>query len=200
MIFIGYYTRCTPYQIVMSKKLLPSLIKWDLEYDIEGIDDRGNWYANTSYKARFILNMLNKHKKDVCFLDADATIEKYPELLFRIPEKYDFACHFLDWYLHWRNQRGQATRELLSGTMVFRYNPKVLSLMERYIEECENNPGVWEQKILQGILAKDKTVKIMNLPASYCAVIKFDNKVPEYVGEPVIVHHQASRKYKRNKS
>ena len=83
MIFVGYYTRLTPYQIVMSTKLLPSLEKWNLDYDIEGIDDRGNWFANTSYKAEFILNMLNKHKQDVCFLDADATIEKFPELLFK---------------------------------------------------------------------------------------------------------------------
>jgi len=197
MIFVGYYTRLTPYQIVMSTKLLPSLEKWNLDYDIEGIDDRGNWFANTSYKAEFILNMLNKHKQDVCFLDADATIEKFPELLFKIPQKYDFACHFLDWYLHWRNQRGHANRELLSGTMVFRYNPKVLALMEIYIEECRKHPMVWEQKILQGVLAKDKNVKILNLPASYCAVVKFDNKVPDYIEEPVIIHWQASRKYKK---
>lgn len=542
MKFISFYTICTPYQNIMFQKLLPSLERWNLDYDIEGINDLGDWFANTSFKAEFILNMLNKHKQDVCFLDADATIEKYPELLFTIPEKYDVACHFLDWCysedtqvytdqgwkffkdlnktekvatlnsknqqlefqrpiryiqefytgemhhyihsnvdllvtpnhnmlyipdsgrkekeqfkfktsnelfknqrfklfkgcnwkgnnikyftlpaykndygnngnikyrrsskkipielwiqflawylsegsvstgminigqaktslytaeikyimkkmstylnckysiydypnkvlnhtlfstqlvdylkqfgkakekyipkdikllsssllklflntyikgdgsftergyakiftastnmkndleeiilkagysssvrittsgfgkpiynigiksriasirrqykeiisysgyvycvellknhtlyvrrvegkhvwsgncLHWRNQPGQANRELLSGTMVFRYNPKVLALMEIYIEECKNSPKVWEQKILQEILAKDKTIKIYNLPASYCAVVKFDNKVPEYIGEPVVVHWQASRRFKK---
>ena len=99
MIFTSFYTKNTPYEIVIHKYLVPSLIKYDLKHDIVGIDDLGNWNANAGYKPVLIKEMLLKYKEDICFLDADAKILQYPELLFNIPIQYDFAVHFLDWYL-----------------------------------------------------------------------------------------------------
>jgi len=183
----------------METHLLPSLKKWNLKYDIQGIEDFGDWGLNTSYKAEFIEQMLKKHKEDVIFLDSDAVIEKNPELFDKIPEKYDLACHYLDWYLHWRNTKGQKKRELLSGTMMFRYNPKVLKLTEVYKKFCKKNPKIWEQRILQQLLAQPNNLKIYNLPASYCAVINHKKEIPSYIGTPVIVHYQASRQYKNKR-
>ena len=197
MIYISYYTKETPYETVINTHLLPSLKKGNLKYDIQGIQDLGNWNANTAYKAKFIREMLEKHKEDVVFLDADATIEKNPILFEQIPEKYDLAYFQMDWYLHWRNEKGRKKRELLSGTMMFRYNPKVIHLTHIYEQYCKKNPRMWEQKVLQTVLECPNTLKIYNLPATYCAVVNHSNVLPSYIKDPVIVHWQASRKFKK---
>jgi len=196
LIFISYYTLGN-YEVVMNTHLRPSLEKWNLKHYIKETKDLGNWNDNTSFKATFILNMLNKYKEDVVFLDADAIIHKYPELLFNIPKESDLACHYLDWIKHWRNQTGGNNFHLLSGTMFLRYNEKILDLMKLYIKECEKNPGIWEQKVLELLISENKDINVYKLPASYCAVIKYDGKVPAYIEDPIIVHYQASRKYKK---
>jgi len=194
-IYVSYYTKNTAYEKVMNTFLLPSLKKFNLTYDIKGIDNLGNWNLNTSYKANFMLEMLEKHKKDIVFLDSDATVMKYPNLFEQIPPMYDIALHFLDWYLMWRNKRGFHKRELLSGTMLFRYNSRVISMTKKYIEECQKT-SQWEQRVLQRVLNKDRKIKIYNLPPQYCAIIRRDGKVPQFMQEPVILHHQVSRKLK----
>jgi len=180
----------------MNTHLVPSLKKWKLDYEIEAIENLGSWYLNTGYKPMHILKMLKKHKQDVCFLDSDAVIVKFPGLLFEVSDDYDLACHMLDWHLHWRGISGQSKRELLSGTMVWKYKPNVLSLLERYVDECRKRPNVWEQKILQGILEKTNEYRIYELPADYCAVVNHNYQIPAYIKNPVIVHWQKSRNYK----
>ena len=86
MKIISYYTKNTPYEEVANTHLIPSLKKWNLSYEVEAINDLGDWQKNTGYKSQFVLKMLNKHKNNVCFLDCDATIEQYPTKLFNIKE------------------------------------------------------------------------------------------------------------------
>ncbi len=200
MIFISYYTKNTPYEYVMRYYLLKSLIKWDLKTRIVGVEDLGTWQKNTGYKSTFIKKMLLKYKEDICFIDADATIESYPELLFNIPIEYDIAIHFLDWQRFWRNKEGQEQRELLSGTMVVKYKEKALKLIDEWIKQVEIQKTVKEQKVLENIVLNNNNYKIYDLPASYCAIKKFDGSIPEYIGKPVILHHQKSRELKNRKS
>jgi len=197
MKFVSYYTS-GPYKEVIETYLKPSLDKWDLDYHIEEIPDFGSWAENTSYKSVFISKMLEKFQEDLVFLDADADIVQYPKLLFNVPKQYDMAVHFLDWNLHWRNKTS-SKRELLSGTMFIRYNPKMVNLINIYISECKSNIGKWEQRILQEILEIKKDINIYKLPVEYCAVIKHDNKLPSYIKDPVIVHNQVSRKHKNRR-
>ena len=200
MIFISYYTKNTPYERVIKTHLLPSLKKWNLKYDIEAIEDQGNWQRNTHHKAKFIKKMLLKHKQPIVFLDADATIEDYPMLLdiLDIYYNYDIALHYLDWYLLWRKQKENPKRETLSGTLYLRYNEKVLQFLDEWIEENNKNT-IWEQRNMEKILTnwKDK-LKVYDLPPEYCAIKLPNGQIPtHYVKEkPVILHHQVSRKYK----
>ena len=196
MRFISYYTENTPYQKVMLTHLFPSVKACGLDYYIKPIKDLGNWNKNTSYKSQFIKEAMEKYKEDVVFLDADSIIHRRPRLFFELDKKYDIAVHYLDWNLQWRGHTGEK-RELLSGTMMFRYNDKILTLLDEYIETCEKNPNVWEQKLLQTIISNNKELKVYNLPATYCTVILHNGKVPPHIKKPVIVHYQASRKFKK---
>lgn len=200
MIFISYYTTGV-YEQVMNQYLLPSLQKWKLKYDVAEVRDLGSWQKNTGFKSKYIRAMLLEYKEDVCFLDADATIEDYPEMLFHIPDDFDIAIHLLDWQLFWRNKPDQDQRELLSGTMVVKYNERTLKLLDKWIQQVEIQSSVKEQKVLEGIVLNNARYNVFDLPPAYCAIKKFDGTIPEYIGKPIIIHHQASRKYKnRGKS
>jgi len=200
MIIISYYTENTPYENVMQECLLPGLRKFNLQYDIQGIPDLGSWAHNTGYKSKFILETLLKHKQDVCFIDADGDILKYPELLFNIPENYDIAIHWLLWDLHWHNRQNTDHLELLSGTMVVKYNERAIELLKVWIEAVEKNIQKKEQKTLQDIVENNSKYRVYNLPVEYCVVPKHNLEIPKYIGDPIIYHHQASRKYKKREN
>ena len=196
MLIVSFYTKDNSYQKVINRYLLPTLKKWDLEYYIEPIESLGNWSRNTSFKAEFILQMLEKWKQDIIWIDADATIEQYPKLLYNIPIEKDIAVFYLDLYLHWRNISNQKKRELISATMMFRYNPKVIKFVKEWISRCKANPNMWEQKVLQNLLEKDNTLNIYKLPQEYCSIVLYNDKVPKYIKNPIIIQHQVSRQYK----
>ena len=78
IIFVAYYTINTPYQ-QESEKLKESLEKFNLIYDIVGVNDLGTWQANTRYKAKFLQEMLIKHKeKNLVYVDVDAIFNSVP--------------------------------------------------------------------------------------------------------------------------
>ena len=199
MKFISYFTP-GDYENVMNTHLLPDLKKWKINYYVEKVPDLRNWNANTAFKPTFILNCLNKFKEDLVFLDADATIHSFPQLLFDLPKETDIAVHYLDWYLNWRNQTGGDNFHLLSGTMFIKYNNKMIEIFKQNIEDCKVQPNVWEQKILEKIIESREDLNIYKLPASYCAVATRTGEVPAYIGEAVIFHHQVSRKFKNKRN
>ena len=195
MIYISYFTQLTVYEKVMNEYLLPSLKKWNLKYDIQGIKNEGNWSLNTTLKPKFILDMLNKHNEDVIFLDADATIEQYPELFNDISKEFDIACHYLDWQTWYKKGN---KKELLSGTMLLRNNAKVKALCEEWYKKAFSI-NKWEQLVLADILEKNKSIKIYELPLSYCYIKTLPNgKEPFVKLKPVILHWQVGREYKRS--
>lgn len=198
-IIISYFTKNTPYETVIKETLLPSLHKFNLEHHIGEYEDRGSWVANTAIKGEFILECLTKFKRPICFLDSDAYINKYPDLFFKLSENIDLAYLLFNWYGHWRNQPENTSKmELLSGTMVFNYNDKIISLCKEWIEATQKNLNIWEQKVLENIVNSKKDLNIYNLPYEYCCVLMHDYTIPKYLKEEdcVIIHTQASRRYK----
>lgn len=197
MIYLSYYTS-GDYEKVINENLLPTLDRFDLNYEIINAPDLGSWHLNTDLKPTIIKNALEQFEHDIIFVDADAEIVQYPGLFEGIPEEYDIAVHYLDWGKFWRNTPNSHGYELLTGTMMMRYNDKVLNLLDKYIKECEKDATTVEQKILQRLLEQDKTgLKVFDLPVEYCTIIKQNGTIPSYIGDPVIIHNQASRKYKR---
>jgi hypothetical protein len=195
MIIVSYYTKNTPYEEVMNELLLPSLQRWKLDYDVQGINDLGSWQSNTSYKATFCRDMLLKHKQPIFFLDCDATIEKMPSLLYCLPNTIDIAFHHFSWFGHWRNQWDNTSNmQLLSGSLYISYNAKTISMCDEWIEKIGTE---LEQKTLDDIVHSNPNLSIYHLPAEYCCVLKQDYTIPDYIKDPKIVHWQRSRFYKR---
>ena len=151
--------------------------------DIVGVSSKGDWQANTQYKAYFIKQMLFRHyPKDILYLDADARVRQYP-LLF---DSVDFDVGVIY----------RENVELLSSAMYFANKPGVLELIERWIRGCHIHPQIWDQQVLQHILneSKDLKLQVCSLPQTYCQI--YD--LMKGAGEPVIEQFQASRRFKKD--
>jgi hypothetical protein len=192
MKIVSYYTINTPYEEVAKTHLIPSLEKWGLTNHIEQVNSLGNWKLNTDYKPTFLLQEL-EYEEEICWVDADATIEDYPILLDNIPPEYPIALHYLDW----NKQYGYTDnkKECLSGTLILRKSS--IPLIKEWIRLCKDFN--WEQRALDQAI-KNLGIVPFELPPEYCCVVTRDYKIPTYIPKPVIVHWQASRKYKKLRS
>lgn len=203
-IFVSHYTRNTPYEEI-TKRLISSLHKFGLDYDIEGISPLGSWRANSNYCAWQVQKMLKKHHpRPILRVDADAVVQCSPGL-FEQPD-FDADIAAVIWYGF---RRGG---ELLGGTLYFANNERVHLLVSRWIELCKltplkRNPDLLEKAIWEGndFLRKSRvwvrecreyigSVKFVKLPLEYCKIFDY---MSQEVKEPVIEHFQASRKYRK---
>lgn len=184
---MSHYTRKTGYEKEV-KNLIESLDRWNLDRSITAIDSFGSWRENSNYCARLVLNALNDNPdRDILRVDADAVFERYPSIFEKGDTTCDIAAHVHD-FKYRKN-------ELLGGTIFFRNTPQVRTLVDIWaywstnLRKTERNPD-----LLQELVAShSKKIKFKNLPDEYCTI--FDKM--SYVKEPVIVHHQASRRFKR---
>ncbi len=184
-VIVSYYTRNTGYEKEVNRLEL-SIRRFGLECDIQCIDSLGSWIANVQYKPTFIAQMLEKHKRPVLYLDADAAIIEYPELLDDYGEGVDLA-------LHYRSRPGRP--ELLSGTIWVNHTPAGIDIIKRWINENQAYPAMWDQRTLDAVLKRGEWKGVVDhLPAAYCCI--YDTMARE-VPDPVIEHYQASRRLKR---
>ncbi|MCK4793140.1 MAG: hypothetical protein KAV87_55935, partial [Desulfobacteraceae bacterium] len=87
-IFASYYTKNTGYG-KQIEELKDTLRRFNLESDIKGIKDLGDWYKNTYVKSLFVVQTMKRHPdRSIVFVDADAKIRRSP-VLFN-----DYDCDF----------------------------------------------------------------------------------------------------------
>ena len=188
-VIVSYYTVNTPYE-QEAAKLRNSLERLKVPYDIVGVPNLGDWQANTRFKAKFMQDMLIKHKgKSIVWVDSDAVIHSYPSLF----ETYD--C---DVAVRWQDFRWRKN-ECLSGTIYLENNSKTMELCKRWENgNIAEGPGAktFEQwnlgKVIEEMRAEGK-IKDENLPPEYTMI--FDSMRAMYPNiNPIIEHFQASRK------
>lgn len=197
-IISAFCTEASPYELILSSQLLPSLNKLGLKYNIEVMENRGSWLRNVAQKPLTILHTMEKFLSyNVVALDSDCEVLEFPKLFTEIPEEYDIALHILDhdsWYGHTNH-----VKEILSGTVWIRNNEK----MRQFVKEwylLADTADIWEQKCLFKLLeSKKDLIKIFELPIEYCYISSLPNNQSPLVtvNNPIIVHHQASRRYKK---
>ena len=199
MILASFYTQVF-YEEVAEKYIISSATKVEVGLYRYKVPSLHNWKKNTALKARCILDLINLYNDDVTMIDADATFEKYPDLLFNIPKDYDIAYHELEWDYFWHGRKGNK-RELCTGTIMFRNSLISKQLLITWMEENEKNPNILEQKNLQNLLEREYSgankINIYYLPIEYCAIVHKDGNLPPFIKDPVIKHNQISRISKR---
>ena len=184
----AYFTVGTPYEEHV-KRLIRSMQRFNICYDVKPIQPKGDWYANTQWKPYFVEEMLAKHfPKSVVYVDADAEFMRYPSLFDEYDERDDacVAAHVLD---HTRRRRKHVAPELLSGTLYFKNCATTYEIVEKWKEECKVDSKLWDQVALDRAL---KNYPFFILPEEYCTIFDYMSDVEE----PVIKHYQASRAVK----
>lgn len=189
-IIVSYYTKDTPYK-AQAMRLATSLERFKQPWHIEEVPNFGSWQKNTHYKATFIKFMKAKFAdRAIVFVDADAEFVRYPELFSKL--KCDLGLCYRDYAVFPCRSRKHG-RELLSGTMFIANNRKTLAFLDHWIE-INNITTRWEQLNLEAALGEwHDQLTIKEMPPSYCTIFDWMRKVRD----PVIIQHQASRKYKR---
>src|SRR5690348_12544495 len=86
---VSFYTKDTYYQWEVQN-LIASCEKFKVEHYVEGIPSFGSWELNCAYKPFFIHQMLQKFKRPLFWLDADAVFVRKPEGLALFQE-VDFS-------------------------------------------------------------------------------------------------------------
>lgn len=163
----------------LANRLERSVTMFGFRSDIRFVRDMGSWSANTSYKSKFMAEMLDAHSgKSLLWIDADAIMNRYPNMLEHAGSGKDIAVHFKDGV------------ELLSGTLLLPNTTRVRRIVENWINRCKSNPDKWEQKHLHDAIKTDRRVaeSIIVLPPQYCNIFDLIN-----AEKPVITHYQESR-------
>lgn len=192
-IIVSFYTKNTGYEKEFKERLLPSLLRWNLPFDVQGIRSRGCWEKNAIHKPAFIRKMMDKHpEKNIVWLDVDAAIHKHPKLFGKIDA--DIAVHYIDWsiYSKYINER-----ELDSAVIFFKNNQAARGVIDDWTAHLRTHGPIrhGDQMTLQVVLdshRRNGTVVVQELPPEYCKI--FDSM--KQVENPVIEQFQASRRFK----
>ena len=175
----SFFTENTPY-VEEARALTESIKRLNLRAHIQAIPNLGSWEKNCQYKARFLLEMLTRFPEtNLVWVDADAVFNRQP-ILFESLD-CDLAYHLLE-----------KDNELLSGTLFIKNNEKIKKLLEDWVALNASNHE-WDQRNLQASLEKNPTLNCAILPAGYCKIFDSDEQLTD---DPVIVHYQASRRFK----
>lgn len=177
---VCFYTRDNEYAEIV-KNLEASLNKFNIQHKLVPIESVGAWELNCALKAKFIQQQWEESDIPIVWIDADATVEKYPEIFPSLD--CDFALHkWDDW-------------QFSSGTMYFAKTQLAKKLIDQWVVRCEADPVNWDQVSLQSAWCDISSVlplRTVWLPRSYYAIFDAGG-----VEETVIKHWQASRQSKK---
>jgi len=164
-----------------ADRLEKSLQRLGLKYRIDELPSRGSWDRNILITPEYIRDVMYTTTEPVLYVDADAEFHSVPEF----DRGYDLQVHYLQ------------GRELLDGTLWLANNPISRDLVHQWCNEVR--VGEWEQLTLQNILTRRHDIRVNRLAPEYCFI--YDTSRALHPGvEPIIEHHQASRRLKREVS
>ena len=193
---VSFYTCDTLYQLEVQN-LIASCKKFNIEYEIEGIDSLGTWELNCAYKPFFLFEKLQKYRRPLLWVDADAIFVQKPQIL-------DVFAADLSAYIT-PGLADEHRSKVRSGTVYINATDKGAGLVRAWALECQRemtNPErtveFWDQMALSRIMAAQKEkADIRSLPLEYVKIFDHpeDNR---QVLNPVITHSQASRRFKKS--
>jgi hypothetical protein len=177
---VSYYTAGTQYE-QHAQRLTESLRRLNLPHVVVPVDSFGSWERNCSYKPSFILEMWQRLKTPILWVDADATAHALPLRL--ADAAFDFA---INKYFGWK---------FASGTLYFNQTTAALRLLQAWVTVANARPLLFDQVTLTWAwwkAAEDTSLRTAWLPRAYTQIFDMPPE-PDSGEEPVFIHHQASR-------
>ena len=214
-IVVGFYTPHQDYN-ALAERMKASVETQGIECHIferasehTRIDSRNipmPWVANCAQCAAFCLEMYYQFPdRNILYLDADATMDQFPELLYSDKLDFDIAAPVLT--------NAWVKGELQSNTIAITHTTEAEVVLLRWCDETDRRLAkmrageyvtpyheAWDQKILQDVIAQSNAV-FCTLPREYGKITRppggpeiMEGVNPEDI---VISQHQASRQNKR---
>ncbi|MBP9841398.1 MAG: hypothetical protein KBC64_03105 [Simkaniaceae bacterium] len=175
---ISFYT---PLYEPLAMRLRSSCEKWKVPHYIVPLDSEATWEENCSLKSRFVLETLEKFKSPLLWVDADAELIQPPPTHF--PHEFATVIH--------AELPEDHPSKVVSCVIYVTHTPHTLSLLKKWIERCDAYGGKeWDQISLKEALLGEN---IPSLPKEFSMI--YDRL--EEGDEPIILHYQASRLYKK---
>lgn len=184
---VGFYTINTPYEMEALEMRASAFSVGLSDVNLYRVASTGMWSKNCQQKAEVLLDACQKLREPFLYVDVDARFVQYPHLFDGLwLQNYDLAVHFY---------KGS---ELLTGTMWVNPTQHTYNLLKMWIQENQEHPHEWDQKVLQRTIEGCvNSVDLFKLPPEYTWIFDTSPKVYGPDIEPVIVHYQASRRFKR---
>lgn len=192
---VSYYTEDTMYQLEV-KNLIESCKRWHLAYHIEAVPSFGSWELNCAYKPFFLLSKLQEFKRPIFWVDADGVFLKNPSVLEEfsadLAVRINASCS------------AEHRSKVMSSSIFVNTTSEAEALLKLWVSECYQglcNPDkkeeYWDQVGLRdAIFSNQHKANVVNLPHSYVAIEGHPVDAKEIL-DPVVMHYQASRRYKK---
>lgn len=140
-VVISYYTIGTVYENEINK-LIDTLDKFKLPYQIYGVLTLGSWLHNTGYKAEFVERVLEIIDRPCVWLDADCIVMKTPTLFAEmLANKVSMGVYI----------RGDDKNPNLNSSTVYFGNDAFCkeTVKKWALQVKASNYQVWDQKCLE---------------------------------------------------
>ncbi len=191
---VGFYTTDSIYEREAAR-MVASATRLGLTVETTPIESAGSWVRNAALKPTFLLDVRERIRGPLLYVDVDAVFHRdpWPALLHH---ECDIAVY-------------REAGRLISATILLNDTQRALDLLSEWKRRCDQDPEIWDQVVLQNILDEDRTsarrYRVMELPTTYCWI--FD-RLSNVKGEAIVIEqlqasrqaNDAGRKRRRNKS
>jgi hypothetical protein len=179
---VAFYTTDSIYENE-ARRMVASAKRLGLLVSPTPISSAGSWVKNASRKAEFLLSERKAKRGPLLYVDVDAVFHRDPW-----PALADYDC---DVAVHY-----SADSRLISATILINDTPAAHDLIAIWRERSNANQEIWDQVVLQEIIAEDMQstapkFRVKKLPVSFCWI--FDRLNNERVETVYIEQLQASR-------
>lgn len=185
---VAFFTEGSFYQ-QEKERMSRSAERIGLKVEATALPSAGSWVLNAGLKPGFLLQERARLRGPLLYVDVDAVFHRNPW-----PELRKLDCDIAVYY--------EGNERLISATILINDTPETAELLELWRQGCLANPEMWDQLVLEQIIAKDAAgthprFRVVKLPASFCWI--FDRVENGAVSEVFIEQLQASREATKRK-
>lgn len=191
--FISSFTTNTIYERIANEMLRPSLEHFALPYHIFAKPSLGSWKVNSRQRPLYIKEAMEMFPgENLVWIDADAKVLQFPDVLFHIPDICEIGVNYLLWNQHYGKNSDRV--EILDGTSYYKNDPKLIPFIDEWIERAVHQEKN-HRLILHDMIQERLELNIFLIPRDYCYIMTQPNGEPPVIPieKPVIAHYQASR-------
>ncbi|WP_267548880.1 putative nucleotide-diphospho-sugar transferase [Rhizobium rhizogenes] len=185
---VAFFTEGSFYE-QEKERMSRSAERIGLKVQATALQSAGSWVLNAGLKPGFLLQERERLRGPLLYVDVDAVFHRNPW-----PELHKLDCDIAAYY--------EGNQRLISATILINDTPAAAQLLERWRQGCLANPEMWDQLVLEQIIAEDAAsghslFRVVKLPASFCWI--FDRVENGAVSQVFIEQLQASREATKRK-